>query len=110
MRIVIFTILISSVLVAEAQVTEVEEDLRKQSIDTVQGWQVTGNTGLTFSQVALKNWTAGGFNTFSVNGLLNLSVNYRKNNLLWENGLDVAYGVIRQEPPPGSLVPTAVNI
>lgn len=64
--------------------------------DTVQHWKAGGNTGLTFSQVSLSNWSGGGENslsgTFSFNGFLN----YTKGKNAWENTLDIGYGLTRQ--------------
>lgn len=82
--------------VSFAQLTEGENRLKKQNTDTIQGWKKGGNVGLTFGQVALKNWAGGGLNSISINGGLNLFANYRKDKISWENGLDLAYGVIRQ--------------
>ncbi|MGM0377213.1 MAG: DUF3078 domain-containing protein [Bacteroidota bacterium] len=64
--------------------------------DTIQHWESGGNTGLTFSQVSLTNWSGGGENsisgTFSFSGFLN----YTKEKSAWENTLDIGYGLTRQ--------------
>ena len=64
--------------------------------DTIQHWKSGGNTGLTFSQVSLTNWSGGGENsisgTFSFSGFLN----YTKEKSAWENTLDIGYGLTRQ--------------
>lgn len=79
-----------------AQTTEGEGDLKSQNGDTLNGWKFGGAVGLTFSQVSLINWAAGGVNSISVNGMSNLFANYRKNKLTWDNSLDMGYGIIRQ--------------
>jgi hypothetical protein len=64
--------------------------------DTSKTWKFGGATSINFSQVALANWAAGGENSYSLNGLLNLQANYRKNRSIWENSLDLGYGIIKQ--------------
>ncbi len=64
--------------------------------DSIQPWKSGGNTGITFSQVSLTNWSGGGENsisgTFSFSGFLN----YTKEKSAWENTLDIGYGLTRQ--------------
>ena len=71
-------------------------DLNAQEQDTVKNWKTGGNAALTFSQVSLTNWAAGGQNSMSVNGLLNLLANYKKGNSSWDNTLDLGYGFLKQ--------------
>lgn len=79
-------------LSATAQVTDLEEDLRKQKKDTTQGWRTGGVFGANFSQVSLSNWAAGGQSSVSLSGLLDLFANLRKNKFTWDNNLSLAYG------------------
>jgi len=51
---------------------------------------------MTISQTSLTNWAAGGENSISLNGLVNLFANYKKENSSWDNTLDIGYGVIKQ--------------
>ncbi len=64
--------------------------------DTNKLWYTGGMGTFTFSQVSLTNWAAGGQNSLSVNGLVNLFANYEKGKISWENNLDLAYGMVRQ--------------
>jgi len=64
--------------------------------DTTNPWEKGGLTNITFSQVSLTNWAAGGENSYSLNGLLNLHANYKKDRNKWENTLDLGYGIIKQ--------------
>ncbi len=89
-------LLFVSTTVIFAQVTEAEESLKKHTADTIDGWKKGGTIALNLSQVSLTNWAAGGLNSISINGLLNLFANYKKGNSLWENYLDLGYGVIQQ--------------
>lgn len=79
-----------------AQVTEKEDVLKVQKTDTVQGWSKGAFFNLTFGQVALSNWVGGGTNSISGNALINLHADYRKGKSLWENALNMSYGVIKQ--------------
>ncbi len=66
-----------------------------QEADTTY-WKKGGMTSLTFSQVSLTNWAAGGDNSVSLNGYVNLFANYVKGKSKWENDIIMGYGVIRQ--------------
>ena len=85
-------ILSLTVFSLNAQVTEAEEDLRAQSSDTTEGWKTGGVVGANFTQVSLTNWAAGGQNSVSLNGLLNLFANYKKGKNSWDNVLNLTYG------------------
>ncbi len=64
--------------------------------DSLQLWKFGGAGSLTFSQVSFTNWAAGGENSYSLNGLMNLHANYKKDRTTWENTLDMGYGIIKQ--------------
>ncbi len=59
-------------------------------------WKFGGVTTLTFSQVSLTNWAAGGENSISLNGYFNVYGNYAKDKVTWENNLEMGYGIIKQ--------------
>lgn len=59
-------------------------------------WRKGGTGSITFSQVSLTNWAAGGQNSVAVNSNLSLFANRVKGRGKWENSLDLAYGLIRQ--------------
>lgn len=67
-----------------------------QSTDTTY-WRKGGFTSLTFSQVSLTNWAAGGQNSVAINGNVGLFANRVKGRGKWENSLDLAYGLIKQD-------------
>lgn len=79
-----------------AQTTEAETLLKKQSSDTLDGWKTGGLISVNLTQVSLTNWTAGGQNSLSVNGILSLFANLKKGNSNWENALDLSYGLLQQ--------------
>ncbi len=76
-----------------AQVSEKEDALKKVNTDTINGWKKGGMFALTFGQSSFTNWAAGGINNISVNGIANLFANYKKDNLTWDNNLDLGYGI-----------------
>jgi hypothetical protein len=51
---------------------------------------------LTFTQVSLTNWAAGGNNSVSLNAYLNTFANYAKDRTTWENNLELGYGLVDQ--------------
>lgn len=79
-----------------AQTTEAEETLKKQTADSLDGWKVGGVVSLNLTQVSLTNWSAGGENSISINGIISLFANLKKGNSTWDNSLDLGYGFIQQ--------------
>jgi hypothetical protein len=78
------------------QVTEVEKTLREQKTDTIQGWKTGGVFSLNLAQTSLTNWAAGGQNSFALNGLLSTFANYKRNKTVWDNSLDIGFGLLKQ--------------
>jgi hypothetical protein len=66
-----------------------------QSADTTY-WIKGGFGSLTFSQVKLSNWAGGGQESVSVNGIVNVFADYKRDRATWENSLDMGYGLLRQ--------------
>ena len=64
-------------------------------------WKIGGNTALTFSQVTLTNWAAGGQNSIAINSNFGIFANRVKDRGKWENSMDLAYGIINQEESSG---------
>lgn len=82
--------------VIKAQTTELEDDLKKQSKDSLDGWKTGGVFSLNITQVSLTNWAGGGQNSISVNGIMSLFANLKKGNSTWDNSLDLGYGIVKQ--------------
>ncbi len=93
-----FTAVLLVVLVqtSSGQTIEAETKLKKQKKDSLEGWQAGGVVSLNLAQVNLTNWSAGGENSLSVTGLINVLANYKKGNSTWDNDFDLAYGVLQQ--------------
>jgi hypothetical protein len=89
-------ILIANCLIVSSQVIDGEKLLRTQSADTISGWKTGGIMGITLAQTSLTNWAAGGQNSISANGILSLFANYKKDNSVWDNSLDVGFGILKQ--------------
>lgn len=68
----------------------------QEAADTVKYWKFEGVTSLNFTQVSLTNWAAGGENSYALNGLINLSLNYSKGKNDWLNTLNLGYGLQKQ--------------
>lgn len=67
-----------------------------QEADTIKPWKTGANFSITFSQTSLTNWSAGGENSLSSNGYINWFGDYKKGKSIWENRLDLAYGLTKQ--------------
>lgn len=59
-------------------------------------WKSGGFGSITFAQVVLDNWAAGGQTTANINGVLSLFADQKKGRATWDNTLDLGYGLIRQ--------------
>ena len=92
----IFSLILLTTLIASGQVTEAEKALRAMRADTLQGWKKGGVVGFNFAQTSLTNWAAGGENSLAVNGMFSGFANYKKGKSVWDNNLDIGYGLIKQ--------------
>jgi hypothetical protein len=82
--------------ISSAQVTEAEKALRTISVDTTLGWKSGGILSVNFAQTSLTNWAAGGQNSVAVNGLFSGFANLKKEKSVWDNSLDIGYGLLKQ--------------
>ncbi len=63
--------------------------------DSLIFWKTGGNFGINVQQVGLKNWAAGGNSSVAIGGRIEAFANYEKDEAVWENSVQVGYGVIR---------------
>src|SRR5690554_6169668 len=77
-----------------AQVTDAESDLKKRPEDTIKGWKTGGVMSLAFAQTSLTNWASGGQNSLSINGLFSVFAQYKDGKNVWDNSLDMGYGLL----------------
>lgn len=73
-------------------------------------WDTEIKLNLNFSQVSLTNWSGGGNSSVSIGALSNFKANYQKDKDVWENRLNMAYGVLRQGDDDQQFVKTDDNI
>jgi hypothetical protein len=75
------------------------QQLWAQEPDTLQPdtlWKKGGILGINITQIGLSNWAAGGQNSVSGTGLVSLFANYKHKKSIWDNSLDLGYGMINQ--------------
>ena len=53
-------------------------------------------TSITFNQVGLTNWAAGGESSLSLSSTLNAWDNYKKGKVSWDNSINLGYGLLEQ--------------
>ena len=92
----IFYISIITAFNLNAQITATEKILTTHKKDSLEGWNKGGVIGLNFSQTSLSNWAAGGQSSISLGGITSLYANRTKGETLWENSLNIGYGIIQQ--------------
>lgn len=81
----------------DAAKLQAENDkLKAIAVDSAKAWKFGGLISINGQQVSLTNWSAGGNNSISLGGLLNLFAKYKKGKSTWDNNLDLGYGVIKQ--------------
>jgi len=75
------------------------EDAKKMK-ENPEGWKVGGTGSLTFNQVGLKNWAAGGDPSISFLFLATPYADLKSGKHLWQNRLGAEYGLqkLRKEP------------
>lgn len=92
-----FSTLAQEVTKDDAGKLQAENDILKSTaVDSAKAWKFGGVISINGQQVSLTNWSAGGNNSISIGGLVNLFAKYRKGKSTWDNNLDLGYGVIKQ--------------
>lgn len=71
--------------------------LAQEATDSAKQWSYGGEAGLSFSQLSLTNWNAGGLSSVALNGFLRLSANYKSDHASWDNSFESGYGFIRRD-------------
>ena len=90
-KILLTTTLLMLLLPAVAATDTTAKDSTKRA------WKVTGESSLGFSQVALSNWSAGGESSYSLNALVNLNATRTWGRNIWQNTLNMGYGIQQME-------------
>ena len=94
-------ILIFTAGISFAQITDAEKAIRTMTADSVDGWKKGITTFINVSQTSLTNWSAGGENSLSINGLINAQANLKKGESNWANSLEIGYGLLKQGTDAG---------
>ncbi len=68
-----------------------------QAAAPVSPWTKGGSAGINLSQMTLSNWAAGGDPTLAADFNFNYSIDYNKGISLWQNRLELAYGLNHTE-------------
>jgi hypothetical protein len=63
-------------------------------------WKYEGFFSQQLNQVSFTNWAAGGENSFASTSIAVLTANYAKENITWENKLDMAFGLMKTQDSP----------
>lgn len=66
-----------------------------ETAESTSPWTREGNLGLKLTQVSLTNWAAGGDNSVAFDFQGAYQANYKKGKHLWNNRLELAYGLNR---------------
>ena len=77
--------------VSEGDKAQTAADAKKLK-ENPEGWKVGGTGSLTFNQVGLKNWAAGGDPSISLLGVVNAYGDLKRGKHLWQNRLGLEYG------------------
>lgn len=65
--------------------------------DSTKIWRIKSVVLFTFGQSAYKYWVKGGENSFSGIGNYKFTAFYKKDKTSWENTIELAYGIVKQE-------------
>ncbi|MBP8850942.1 MAG: DUF3078 domain-containing protein [Breznakibacter sp.] len=96
-RIISLTLILTAIsALGFAQILDTEKTLKTQIVDSTEGWKTGGIASITMSQTSLTNWSSGGQNSMSMNGLLVTFARYKKGKNQWDNGLNIGYGLQKQ--------------
>lgn len=74
--------------------TDSQRYLKDKKFDgRTEGWLITGNNSLLFSQSAFSNWMAGGVNSIALNANLDYEFNLTRERHIWDNRIVMGYGI-----------------
>ena len=85
----------ASAAAAVAEAPEVEKKEPKPKY-----WEESLKTNIKFGQTSLTNWAAGGDNTVTLQAFIDGNANYKKNDMFWNNRLQLDYGFVYASSKP----------
>jgi len=91
-----FRFLILIFLLFSTATLNANNDAVKESAktDSISHWKFSGKSGLTFNQLSLTNWSAGGESSASGKVNATTKLRYKKNNFLFEKITKLAFGIV----------------
>ncbi len=72
----------------------------EKQVEKPKYWDESLKTNIKFGQTSLTNWAAGGDNTVTLAAFIDGNVNYKKNDLFWNNRLQLDYGFVYASSKP----------
>ena len=85
---------------AEAAKAITEAPEAEQVVEKPKYWDESLKTNIKFGQTSLSNWAAGGDNTVTLQAFIDGNSNYKKDNLFWNNRLQLDYGFVYASSKP----------
>ena len=85
---------------AEAAKTITDAPEAKPEVEQPKYWDESLKTNIKFGQTSLNNWAAGGDNTVTLQAFIDGNANYKKNDLFWNNRLQLDYGFVYASSKP----------
>ena len=83
---------------AAKEITEAQQEAPK--VEKPKYWTTSLMTNIKFGQTSLTNWAAGGDNTVTLQAFVDGNANYKKNDLFWNNRLQLDYGFVYASSKP----------
>jgi len=72
----------------------------EQKVEKPQYWATDLKTQINVGQTSLTNWAAGGDNTLSLAAFIDGNANWKKNDMFWNNRLQLDYGFLYASSKP----------
>lgn len=88
-------ILISALCALTCASSFAQEETAEAAAQPTSKWKTGVFTSLTVNQITLKNWAAGGKNSFTGTWFANGYANYKSDKATWDNTLELGYGIMR---------------
>lgn len=88
-------ILISALCALTCASSFAQEETAEATAQPASKWKTGVFTSLTVNQITLKNWAAGGKNSFTGTWFANGYANYKSDKATWDNTLELGYGIMR---------------
>ena len=72
----------------------------QQKVEKPKYWTSSLKTNVNLGQTSLSNWAAGGDNTVSMAAFIDANANWKKNEMFWNNRLQLDYGFLYASSKP----------